>query len=434
MHFFPTSRYGSSVTFSEALFRGFAPDGSLYVPVSLPYFSLEEILSFSELSFTEISFLLAKSLFKNEIPEEILLSSVHEAFNFPVNLVNLSTDSSLQILELFHGPTLSFKDFGARFMAQVIKSLWKGPKKLIVLVATTGDTGSAVGNAFHEVPWVDVYILFPKGQVTPFQEKQLTTIDGNVQALEIEGSFDDCQCLLRTAITDAKLRKVLEMTTGNSINIGRLLPQSFYFFYAYCRLKEKKPLIVSVPSGNFGHLVSCILAKKMGLPIERFLAATNINNEVPLFLKSGIYHPHESLHTIAVSMDVGNPSNFSRLSMLYHDNLAAMRKDLVGMSYTDDEIRKGIQEVYEKARYIIDPHGAVSYCALRDYFKQQIQPNQGLVLATAHPSKFIDAVQPIIPERIEIPKRLQNAIQKEGKAISLSKDYTEFKKFLLQRV
>lgn len=431
MRFHCTSNTFQAVPLFEAVTTGFAPDGSLYLPTQLPFLTPDEIRSFRGCSLEAVCFFLMKRLLSEDFSEEEIFLLVQESFTFPTPLIAFPEE--MYGLELFHGPTLSFKDFGARFFACLIKRLWKEEKPLHILVATTGDTGSAIGAAFHGIPHAHVTILFPKGKVTPSQEKQLTTLGSTVTALEINGTFDACQMLLKQALLDPTLRKELALTTGNSINVARLLPQTLYFFYAYSCMKTSAPLIASVPCGNFGHLVSAILAKRMGLPIARFVAATNINDEVPLFLKSGVFSPHASWPSIAVSMDVGNPSNFPRLLSLYQGSLELIRNDMVGMSFSDDEIRQGIQELYRQTRYILDPHASVSYLALRRYLSGERNGHQGLFLLTAHPAKFPENIEPLIGKPIAIPARLETALKGKKEAISLSDDYLEFKEFLLHR-
>ncbi len=429
MRFYSTSQEGRGIALKEALERGFAPDGGLYLPAELPFFSQEDLLALKKLSFPDMSCVIAKRLLSTELSEEEITSLVAAAFDFPVPVI--SFPESLYGLELFHGPSLSFKDFGARFMAQLVHKLWKSDKPLGILVATTGDTGSAVGMAFKGIPHTHVFILFPKGRVTPSQEMQLTTIGGNVTAIEVEGTFDACQQLLKQAVLDPALRQACVLTTGNSINIARLLPQTFYFFYAYCQMKEfPSPFFVSVPCGNFGHLASAVLAKRMGVPIARLIAGTNINEEVPLFLKSGVFQPHASLQTLAVSMDVGNPSNFSRLTALYHHSLSAMRREIIGASFTDEEICAGMRRLYQDTGYSADPHSIISYLALNDYLKMEGKRHPGLFLVTAHPAKFLETVQPLIPQPIPVPERLQVALSRQKQAVHLSNSYSELKSLL----
>ncbi len=429
MKFNCTSGVAKGFSFFEALALGFAPDGSLFIPEALPIFSPNDLLEQKESSFQDLSLFLARRFLGQEIPLPLLRKICFEAFDFPLPIKQM--DEETWALELFQGPTLSFKDIGARFMAACVKHLWQEERPLTVLVATTGDTGSAVASAFHRMPQACVKILYPKGRVTPSQEKQLTTFGENVEALEIQGTFDDCQRLLKAAVLDSDLRKTLAITTGNSINVARLIPQLFYFFYAYLQIKPTLPFHVSVPCGNFGHLVSALLAKRAGLPIERFIAGTNINDEIPLYLKSGIFLPHPSLQTIAVSMDVGNPSNADRLFFLFNQKVENMRKEIVGLSFTDEEIRETIRRVKKEKQLIIDPHSAISYAALNAYRDKVPHPLSGLFLETAHPAKFIDVMKPLVGD-IEIPERLQQALKKKKKATPLKADFEAFKSHLLR--
>jgi threonine synthase len=430
LEFFSTDLKERNISLVQALLNGFSKEGALYLPQTLPFFSPNTLKNWRKLTFQEISLHIAKELFQGILKDSVLEQLISEVFYFPIQMRVLG--SKLYGLELFHGPTFSFKDFGARFMAHLWSHLRSPKDSLTVLVATSGDTGSAVGHAFSEIPGTHVYILYAKGKVTPFQEKQLTTIEKNVTAIEIDGTFDDCQNLLKKAVCDRKIRQKKRITTANSINIARILPQSFYYFYAYTQIPENfHPIVVSVPCGNFGHLVSGILAKRMGLPIARFLAATNINDEVPLFLKSGSFVPQSSKDTIAVSMDVGNPSNFQRLEALYEYNVEKMRKDIVGDSFTDDEIRSGIKEMFRSYHYIVDPHGATGYLALQRYQKLEANNHAGLFFMTAHPAKFLESLMHLLPIPIEIPESLQATQTKQKHAISLSNSYKEFKDFLL---
>lgn len=413
------------VSFKEAVFQGFAPDGGLYLPKSLPTFAPSQLKNFKGLSLFEISLELTKSLFSEELLSS-QLEKVCSIFHTPIPV--LSLEENLYLAELFHGPTLSFKDFGAQFMAQLV-SAWQRDGETTVLVATSGDTGSAVGRAFHRMPGVRVFILYPKGKVTSLQEQQLTTIGDNVKALQIDGTFEDCQTLLKRAVLDRDLQAKTRVTTANSINIARLFPQAFYYFYVFTQLENQSEGVFSVPCGNFGHLVSGILAKRMGLPIHRFLAVTNINDEIPLFLKSGVFEPHTAYESIAVSMNVGNPSNFPRLLELYGNSAEKMREDLLGVSFTDDEIRQSIREVYEKHGYLMDPHGATSYLALQKYLVLEKRKEAGLFFATAHPSKFAEALQ-FLSISLSVPPALKEASSQKKEIIAIPADYTLFKSII----
>lgn len=410
------------VSLQEVLFQGFTTSGELYLPQDLPCFASDELERFRTLSFAEIAFEVGKRLFP-EIHE--LRAHVEAAFNFPIPFIPFG--SHFHALELFHGPTLSFKDFGARMLSQLTRSLLQPGEELTLLVATSGDTGSAVGQAFYDIPGVRVFVLFPKGKVTPSQEKQLTTIGKNVAAIEIEGCFEECQELLKQACLDPELAPV---TTGNSINVVRLLSHTFYYFYAFSRLEDSsKPVYFSVPCGNFGHLVAGILAKRMGLPVARFIAATNVNDVIPLFLHSGVFLPHPSYRTMSVSMDVGNPSNFPRLLELYQSSLDQMRRDIIGISFTDEEIANTIKGVYETKDYLLDPHSAISYLGLKRFMEIEKEEIPGIFFCTAHPAKFREFLEPLIEKPVPLPKSLQ--IAKPKVAIHCPCQYEAFKKLLL---
>lgn len=424
MIFYSTEGKCEKATLKEALFQGFAPDGGLFLPKNLPLFDIKK---YRGLSLVELSIEIAKNLFQKDLKSTLIERVVEEAFNFPTPFFSFSPQIYIQ--ELFHGPTLSFKDFGARFLARLMYRL-SSEKKVSVLVATSGDTGSAVGQAFLGLPGFRVFILYPKGYVTSSQEKQLTTIGGNVTALEVDGGFEDCQELVKRGCLDPALKKDQVVTTGNSINIGRLLAQALYYFYAYSQLPEEvKEVIFSVPCGNFGHLVSGILAQKMGLPVARFVAATNINDEVPLFLKSGFFQPHPAYHTIAVSMDVGNPSNFPRLLSLYEHSLEWMRSALWMVRFTDEEIREGVKEMFHQYGYLLDPHSATAFLALKQYEKID-KSHAGIFFATAHPAKFQEALS-FLKKDIEVPESLQKSLGKMRHVVPLSNSYEALREILL---
>lgn len=404
------------------------------MPKEIP--SLDEAFfqNMPSMSFQEIAFQVAKSLLEGELEDNILKQIVEESINFDAPLVEL--EENIYTLELFHGPTLAFKDFGARFMARLVSHFIKGSdRELIILVATSGDTGSAVAHGFLNVPGVRVVLLYPSGKVSEIQEKQLTTMGGNITALEVDGSFDDCQKLVKQAFVDEELKQELQLSSANSINIARLIPQSFYYFYAYARLKAKElPIVFSVPSGNYGNMTAGLMAKKMGLPVSRFLASTNVNAIVPQFLETGVFSPQASKKTISNAMDVGNPSNFVRIEELYHHDLDSIRADIWGHSFTDEETKRAIKEVYQKNHYLLDPHGAVAYLGLKAYLKSRqggAKPVTGIFLETAHPAKFMDVVEPIIGEKIEIPERLQVFLRREKKATFLPNQFRDLKTFLL---
>jgi threonine synthase len=433
MRFYSTGGKVKNASFKEAVFQGVAPDEGLYLPQELPLFTLDQLKSLRGLSFLELSIELGKVLFKEFWTEEQIVKICEGAFNFPTPFLTFPND--LHVLELFHGPSLSFKDFGARFLAEVLNFWRKAGEEVLVLVATSGDTGSAVGLALYGVPGVRVYVLFPKGHVTLSQKQQLTTIGHNIKAIEIEGSFEDCQNLVREALGDKELHEQGRVTTGNSLNIARLFPQAFYYFYAYSQLVEHgKQALFSVPCGNFGHLVSGILAKKMGLPVAKFLAVTNINDEVPAYLRTGIFSPHEAYHTLAVSMDVGNPSNFPRLLTLYDHSVENMRRDIVGTSVTDQQILDAIKEMYASYGYLLDPHSATAYLALREYASHKHEDHSGIFFATAHPAKFLESLTGIATQPIHIPERLQTLFSKPQSYATIAPDYKNLKELFYVKI
>lgn len=430
MKFYSTTGSGTLASLKEAVLQGVPPDGGLYLPVTVPHVAPTTIEHYTYLNPIELYTKLAYQFFEEDLTQDIVTAIVKAAFNYPIAFVPFS-DRHFG-LELFHGPTLSFKDFGARFMAQLMPYLLNKDEELIVLVATSGDTGSAVANAFYNMANVKVFILYASGQVSPIQKQQLTTFGGNVTAIEIAGSYDDCQKLINLALKDEKLKKRYAVTTANSINIVRLIPQAFYFFYAYSQLPNKNlPLAVSIPSGNCGHLMSAVIAKKMGLPIKHFVVATNINDEVPHYLQTGKFEPHPSFHTISNSMDVGNPSNFPRLCDFFHHELGEIRRKMEGIAFTDEATKKAIKEVYQKQGYVLEPHSAISYLGL-NHFLNHNPDWAGIFLATAHPAKFPEVVEEIIGKKIAIPPELLQLLNKPSQSIKLSKDYVDLQKTLMK--
>jgi threonine synthase len=429
INFYSTNRHVKDIPLKEAVLRGLASDGGLFMPEIISPLEPAFFAKISSLNFQEICFQVAKHMLQQSIPDGALRTIVEKSMTFDAPLVNLSDE--IYVLELFHGPTLSFKDFGARFMAQLMAYFIRGQdQELHILTATSGDTGSAVGYGFLDIPGIKVWILYPQGQVSKIQEKQLTAIGHNVTVLEVDGTFDDCQTLVKRAFNDAEIRHKMPLTSANSINIARLIPQTFYYFYAYAQLhKPFQPIVFSVPSGNFGNLTAGLIAKRMGLPVSRFIAATNINDVIPHYLKSGIFQSQPSKKTISNAMDVGNPSNFARMLDLYDNSLEAMRKDLFGISFTDKQTEEGIRQLNEKYQYISDPHGAVAYLGLKAYQEKNKVP--GIFLETAHPAKFLNIVEPIIKKKVEMPERLRQVQDKDKHSIKLSPDYNALKDFLM---
>jgi threonine synthase len=431
MRYRSTTRKAPLTSLRGAVLRGLAPDGGLYMPAEIARRTPQELEEFRGLPFTEICFRVARPFATPDVPEEVLWQIVSEAINFPVNLVSLSP--GLHILELFHGPTLAFKDFGARFMARLMGYFVREEtRQLTVLVATSGDTGSAVAHGFLRVPGIRVVILYPSKRISEAQEKQFTTLGENITALEVAGSFDDCQRLVKQAFSDADLNKRAFLTSANSINIGRLLPQMFYHVAAYRQLPVASvPLIVSVPSGNFGNLTAGIFAKRIGLPVAKFIASTNANDIVPEYLKSGEFHPHPAVATISNAMDVGNPNNFPRLLDLCRNRLEYIQKEVWGHGATDEETLAAMKDMHERFNYIADPHTAVGVLGWEAYKREHPEPSQGLILATAHPAKFADVVQRAIGIAPPLPDRLSAYLKREKLSLPMSSAYDDFKQFLL---
>src|SRR5450432_1224657 len=414
-----------------AVLRGLAPDGGLYLPVEIARHSPEELEEFRKLPFTEVCFRVVRPFATPDVPEEVLWQVVAEAINFPVKMVSLSP--ALHVLELFHGPTLAFKDFGARFMARLMGYFVRGETRpLTVLVATSGDTGSAVAHGFLGVPGIRVVILYPSKRISEAQEKQFTTLGESITALEVAGTFDDCQRLVKQAFSDLELNKRAFLTSANSINIGRLLPQMFYHVAAYRQLPVASvPLIVSVPSGNFGNLTAGLFAKRIGLPVARFVASTNSNDVVPQYLRSGEFHPRAAAQTLSNAMDVGSPNNFPRLLDLCRNRLEYVQREIWGHGASDEETLAAMKSLYERFNYIADPHTAVGILGWEAYRKAHPEPAQGLVLATAHPAKFAEVVTRAIGIAPRLPARLSAYLKRDKLSIPMSNAYDDFKQFLL---
>jgi len=388
MKFYSTNNINNRVSLAEAIMKSLPEDNGLYMPESIPVLPSSFFENIQHYSFSEIGFEIAKHFLHPDLSLSEIKNITDDAINFPVPLLEL--DEQTSILELFHGPTLAFKDVGARFMSRTMALLNKNQdKKLTILVATSGDTGSAVANGFYDVDGIEVIILYPSGKVSPLQEKQLTTLGKNITAIEVKGTFDDCQRMVKQSFLDNELNNYYRLSSANSINIARLIPQSFYYVDAYRQLKDKSaPFYFSVPSGNFGNLTAGLIAKKMGLPVSGFIAATNENDTIPNYLKSGSYTAQETVATISNAMDVGNPSNFARMNDFYKSHLA-MSEDITGYKYSDEETRKMMVDVYQNKKYVLDPHGAVGLLGWKE-FSEGKNNIQGIVLETAHPTKFID--------------------------------------------
>ena len=430
MKFYSINKQNSDASLKQALLLGLAPDGGLFMPTHIPVLSEKQLKDMPNMSFCEIAFEVAKQFVIPEMKEEKLKEIIAQSFNFEIPIKEI--EKNIYGLELFHGPTLSFKDFGARFMARMMSYFVQDMnKELTILVATSGDTGSAVADGFFNVEGIKVIILYPSGKVSPIQEKQLTTMGGNIVALEVEGSFDDCQKLAKQTFNDTELRKSLRLSSANSINIGRLIPQSFYYFYAASRRENDDPVIFSVPSGNFGNLTGGLLAKRMGLNVKKFIASCNINDVVPQYLNTGNFTPKKSQQTLSNAMDVGNPSNFARMQNLYENDVEKMRRDIWGVSSTDEETKQAIKEVYEKYKYVLDPHGAVAWLGLKKYQSKHKENNKMIFLETAHPAKFLSTVEEVIEKKIAVPERLQAYMEKEKHSVLISTDFKKLKEFLL---
>ncbi len=441
MKLYSTKNRSNIVDLKEAVMKGLPDDNGLFMPTDLPTLSADFINNLADFSFQEIGFEVCKALFDGAIPDEAIQNIIQKALTFPAPVVSL--DKQKHILELFHGPSLAFKDFGARFMAQLMGYFnQKEEKDLVILVATSGDTGGAVASGFYQTPGIEVVILYPSGKVSFLQEKQLTTLGHNITALEVNGTFDDCQSLVKKAFLDPDLNNSIRLSSANSINIARLIPQSFYYFEAYKQMNEgNDPVVFCVPSGNFGNLTAGLLAQKMGLPIHHFIAATNSNDVVPAYLESGKYIPRQSERTLSNAMDVGNPSNFARMVDLYNAVATVgapekrawtdMKDAITGYAFNDASTEKAVLEVQEKYGYTIDPHGAVGYLALKEY--QKTHPNtRGILLETAHPSKFLEDMERILGQSITVPERLSSLSTKEKVAVPSPNNYSFFKEWLLE--
>ncbi|EON75914.1 Threonine synthase [Lunatimonas lonarensis] len=430
MRYFSTNDRRHSVSLQEAVIKGLAPDQGLYMPERMPLLAPERIARMRDMSFREIGYEVIGALFSEDLSVAQITDLVDHTLQFDAPIVQI--EDHIFSLELFHGPTLAFKDFGARFCSKLM-SLLLDNQKVRVLVATSGDTGSAVANGFFGIDGVEVVILYPSGKVSELQEKQFTTLGGNVVALEVDGVFDDCQRMVKEAFLDPELQQSMLLTSANSINIARWIPQCLYYFYAVSRLPQDHGKVVfSVPSGNFGNIAAGMLAERMGLPIHTFVAATNVNKVVPDYLGGSPFTPKSSIQTISNSMDVGNPSNFYRLLALYDGDEKVLREKVKGCYYTDEETRKAMVAVKHSTGYVMDPHGAVAYLGLKDFLASQSERFDGIFLETAHPGKFRDVVEATLGDKINLPSRLLEFMKGEKKTIPLANDYTKFKEFLIR--
>ncbi|MGB5242394.1 MAG: threonine synthase [Lutimonas sp.] len=430
MKYYSLNRQSSDVTFEKAVVNGIAPDKGLYFPKEIKRLPTEFFKTIQDHSNEEIAYQLIKQFVGEEIPENNLRKIIEDTLCFDFPLVHVKENS--YSLELFHGPTMAFKDVGGRFMARCLSYFKRNDKKEVtVLVATSGDTGGAVASGFLGVEGVNVVILYPSKKVSEVQEKQLTTLGQNIKALEVEGTFDDCQAMVKNAFIDKDITSKIQLTSANSINVARWLPQMFYFAYAYKQLKNRdKKLAVAVPSGNFGNICAGLMAQELGLPIDQFIAANNANDAVTNYLLSGNYHSRPSVQTISNAMDVGDPSNFIRIQELYQNDFELIKEHLVSYAFNDEETKAAMDRVYKKYNYILDPHGAVGYLGL-DAFLKGKSGWQGIFLETAHPVKFLDVVEPVIQKKIDYPEQILEVIDKEKKAVFIS-SYKELKSFLLK--
>ena len=431
MIFYSTKTDAIKASLEEAVFKSLPADNGLYMPVNIPKINPDFLAKIETYSFNEIAFEVTKTLLSDDITDSEIQEIVDKAFDFEAPIVPIEADN--YVLELFHGPSMAFKDFGARFMAALMSHfLQKSNQEINILVATSGDTGGAVAQGFYNVPGISVTILYPSGKVSDIQEKQLTTLGQNVTALEVDGTFDDCQKLVKEAFLDQSLNSRFNLASANSINIARLIPQSFYFFAAYAQLKaQQKPIVFSVPSGNFGNLSAGLLAYNMGLPVEHFVASTNINNTVPKYIASGVYEATPSVETISNAMDVGNPSNFVRLTRFFQDDVNLVREKISGYFFSDEKTKEAMRAVYDKTNYIMCPHTAVAYLGLEKYRKESGKDFIGVFLSTAHPAKFIDLVEETLNNKVEIPERLENLLSLEKTSIKIGSNYNEFKELLI---
>ena len=433
MKYYSTNKSSPTVTLKEAIIKGLASDNGLFMPERIGQFDKSFFENIHNLSFQEIAYEVAHKFFGDDIEASILKTIVYDTLQFDCPTVKVT--DKIYSLELFHGPTLAFKDVGARFMARLLSHfIIERDKQINVLVATSGDTGSAVANGFLGVEGVHVYVLYPKGKVSKIQESQFTTLEQNITAIEVEGTFDDCQHLVKSAFLNRELNEKLLLTSANSINVARFLPQSFYYFYAFAQLQKQgvlkdKELVFSVPSGNLGNITAGLFAKRMGLPIHHFVAANNANRVVFDYINSGEYTPRPSIETIANAMDVGAPSNFARILDLYNHTYAEIIQVIKSVTYSDEEIRETIKKIYDEYGYLCDPHGACGFKSLYETLKED---EVGLFLETAHPAKFLETMEEVVGEGVvELPAKLSEFMRGEKKSVQLDNQFDTFKNYLL---
>ena len=432
MKYYSTNGKAPLATLHEAVVKGLAGDRGLYMPESIKKLPQSFFDNIERLSFQELSYVVAQAFFGDDVNEEDLKRIVYDTLSFDCPVAQVT--DSIYSLELFHGPTLAFKDVGARFMARLLQYFIRqeGREQVNVLVATSGDTGSAVANGFLGVDGIHVYVLYPKEKVSKIQESQFTTLGKNITAVEVDGVFDDCQALVKSAFMDEELNKHMKLTSANSINVARFLPQAFYYFNAYARMKElgkSENMVVCVPSGNFGNITAALFGHRMGLPVKRFIAANNANDIFYNYLQTGKYEPKASRQTIANAMDVGDPSNFARIYDLYHGDHALVSSLISGATYSDDQIRDTMRKCFSENKYILDPHGACGFRAL----SEQLQAGEyGVFCETAHPAKFKETVEATIGAEVEIPERLAAFMKGKKQSVEMAKDFSSFKDFLMQ--
>lgn len=433
MKLYSTKSPNILVNLKQAVFQSLPADNGLYMPLEIPKLPQSFFEDIHHKSFREIAFEVSKTLIGDSIATDALQNIIEDAVNFPAPVKEI--ENNIYVLELFHGPSMAFKDFGARFMSRIMHYfLEKEKKEIDILVATSGDTGGAVALGFYDVPGIRVTILYPKGKVSPLQEMQLTTLGKNITALEVEGTFDDCQRLVKSAFLDTELQQHRNLSSANSINIARLIPQTFYYFNAYAQMRKtgnNTPLVFSVPSGNFGNLTAGLFAERMGLPVHHFVAATNANDEVPQYLKTGVFEPRPSIHTLSNAMDVGNPSNFERMLNLFDQDADKMKQEITGYSFTDAQTKEIIQQVADNNNYVLCPHTAIAYAGLKQYLSTVPEELTGVFLSSAHPCKFPNVYSKEIWEKVTIPEQAAELENKQQKTISMRNTYEDFKEWLM---
>ncbi len=431
MNYYSLNKQAPDTTFKNAVIKGLAPDKGLYFPERITPLPKDFFATISKRSHTEIAFEAIKQFVVPEIPEQVLKTIVEDTLSFDFPIVKLN--DNISTLELFHGPTMAFKDVGARFMARCLGYFNQdNDKEVTVLVATSGDTGGAVANGFLGVKGVNVVILYPSGKVSDIQEKQLTTLGQNIKALEVDGTFDDCQAMVKTAFLDDTLTSKMQLTSANSINVARWLPQLFYFMFAYKQLHNThKDIVFSVPSGNFGNVCAGMMAQQLGLPIKHFIASNNLNNVVTRYLQSNVYEPKPSLQTISNAMDVGAPSNFIRIQEIYKNNFETLKNNLSSYSFTDEATKAALLEIYKSYNYVADPHGAVGYLGCKAYLETHPEAHC-VFLETAHPTKFLDVVEAVIAEKQPLPAQIEAVMDKTKVATAIA-TYNDLKQFLLHK-